>query len=169
MNRAICYLRENEDYARRKEKITGIIYFDQLKNGGPTKITGFIIGLSPGKHGFHIHKYGNLTRDFKELGPHFNPHKCDHGGLNSPIRHIGDLGNLESTCKDTAIEINIESNVITLIGENSILGRSVCIKEEEDDLGCTNNPSSKLNGNCATRICAGVIGINNNQLYARYS
>lgn len=41
---------------------------------GTVRITGRITGLSPGKHGFHVHKYGDIfSRGCYSTGPHYNP------------------------------------------------------------------------------------------------
>lgn len=62
-----------------------------------TKITGTFTGLTPGnKHGFHIHQYGNLLKGCATAGPHYNPHKQTHGGPESVVRHVGDLGNVQA-------------------------------------------------------------------------
>ena len=68
MNKAICVLTNTID------KIKGTIEFEEMKNGN-ILITVNITGLKPGKHGFHIHKTGNLTDNCKSLCSHFNPKK----------------------------------------------------------------------------------------------
>ena len=45
-----------------QNKLSGYVTFIQDSPGGPLKINGNISNLSPGKHGFHVHKYGNLLK-----------------------------------------------------------------------------------------------------------
>ena len=44
-----------------------------------TKITGNIVGLSEGKHGFHVHEFGNTENGCKSFGGHYNPFAIKHG------------------------------------------------------------------------------------------
>jgi len=48
-------------------------------------------------------------------------------------RHVGDMGNIESDGK--LAEIDYVDKVITLVGEHSIIGRTVVVHADEDDLG----------------------------------
>ena len=80
--------------AENKNNITGKIYFSQIKS--KLKINYEIYGLTDGKHGFHIHEYGDLTDGCNSACVHFNPFNKKHGGHNSRERHAGDLGNLIS-------------------------------------------------------------------------
>ena len=124
-----------------------------------SRVYGKIRGLSPGLHGFHIHTYGDLSNGCDSAGPHFNPTEEDHGSLTSSIRHVGDFGNLESVSllKDVLFDFMVPN--LSLIGPYSIIGRSVIIHADPDDLGKTTHPLSKTTGNSGARIVCGVIGL----------
>ena len=148
---AICVIHNNKD------NITGVIKFFQ-KNKKVT-IEYDIKGLKDGKHGFHIHEYGDLTDGCMSSCAHFNPYKCNHGGISSKERHVGDLGNIISkkglakgVLKDKMISLNLKSKCC-------IVGRCVVIHEDEDDLGLGGDNESLKTGNAGKRLCCGVIGL----------
>ena len=61
----------------------------------PVKINVHVKGLTPGKHGVHVHELGNLLKtDCSECKGHWNPYNRTHGGLNDINSHAGDLGNI---------------------------------------------------------------------------
>ena len=43
-----------------------------------------------------MHQWGNLSKGCVTAGPHYNPYKLTHGGPTETVRHVGDLGNVES-------------------------------------------------------------------------
>jgi Cu-Zn family superoxide dismutase len=47
---------------------------------------------------------------------------------------------------------------ISLFGENSIIGRSVVVRGQEDDLGRSAHPDSQVTGNSGAAVASGVIG-----------
>lgn len=132
--------------------ITGVIRFVRLKKG--VRVTGEIYGLTPGKHGFHIHEKGLCDRpDFTSAGPHFNPGGHKHGSTHSEQRHVGDFGNIIADDYGVA-KFSFIDYSISFKGDNSIIGRSAMIHEKEDDL--KTDPS----GNSGSRIGCGVIQLN---------
>ncbi len=92
----------------------------------PVKITGEIKGLPEGKHGFHVHQFGDQTDGCTSAGPHFNPFGKDHGAPGDEVRHAGDLGNVISNSSRVA-KIDMEDKLITLTGANSIIGRCLVV------------------------------------------
>lgn len=148
---AICVIHDN------KENIRGIIKFTEKNK--KIKIEYEINGLKDGKHGFHIHQYGDLTDGCMSSCAHFNPFNCNHGGLKSKERHVGDLGNIIS--KNNVAKGIINDNLISLNMKSKccIIGRCIVIHEDEDDLGQGVNDESLVTGNAGKRLCCGVIGL----------
>ena len=125
----------------------------------PVKINGHVSGLKPGKHGFHIHAYGDLRKtDCMKCGGHWNPSNHVHGGLNEVYSHAGDLGNIIANEKGVA-KFHMKTSKITLYGKYSIFGRSIVVHKDEDDLGKGNNEESLITGNAGARLDCAVIGI----------
>ena len=135
----------------------GVVYFTQASADSKVNIKGTFKGLSPGKHGFHIHQFGNLSEGCKTAGPHYNPHGKTHGGPTDEERHVGDMGNVEAVEDDTAT-FELDDHLISLFGEFSVLGRAVVLHADEDDLGKGGVELSKTTGNAGARIACGVIG-----------
>jgi Cu-Zn family superoxide dismutase len=153
MVKAVCVLG-----AGTSKDITGTITFTQEKAGDITVVKGEIKGLTPGKHGFHIHEFGDYTNGCVSAGAHFNPNQKNHGGPTDVERHAGDLGNIVAGGDGVAV-IDVKDAQIPLIGENSVIGRSVVVHEKEDDLGKGGNEESLKTGNAGPRLACGVIGV----------
>ena len=143
---AICVLEHNES-------VKGTILLKQA-GSGPTLVVGKITGLTPGKHGLHIHEFGDLSQGCDSAGGHFNPDNVDHGDLSNG--HVGDLGNIVADENGIA-NIGIAADRITLRGERSVVGRSIVIHSNEDDLGRGGNDESLKTGNAGDRLACGVI------------
>lgn len=124
----------------------------------PVEVSGEISGLSPGLHGFHVHEFGDNTNGCISAGAHFNPHNKDHGGPEHAIRHIGDLGNITADASGVA-KINIRDKMISLQGAFSVIGRTVVVHADPDDLGLGGHELSKTTGNAGARLACGVIGL----------
>ena len=91
-------------------------------------------------------------------GPHFNPFGKTHGGPDSKIRHVGDLGNVKSD-DDGNGKYEIHDHQVSLFGANSVIGRSCVLHRMTDDLGQGGNEESLKTGNAGARIACGVIGL----------
>lgn len=93
-----------------------------------------VSGLTPGKHGIHIHEKTIEGYDFQSAGGHFNPDAKKHGLSNAEGHHVGDLRNLEvGTDGKAEAEIPIQGGTLAKNDPFSLLGRSVVIHEKEDD------------------------------------
>eukprot|EP01038_Epipyxis_sp_PR26KG_P015821 gene15821-21430_t len=140
------------------EGIFGTLTLHQAQEEAPTSIDGVIKGLAPGKHAFHIHVYGDFSEGFVTAGGIFNPFGRNHGSPDDEERMVGDLGNIEADETGTA-NVNIEDRLVKLIGPHSIIGRSIVIKSNPDDLGRGGTEYSLSTGNSGQRIAGGVVGI----------
>ena len=135
--------------------IKGILYLTQTKTG--VVIKGTINGLAPGKHGFHIHQYGDMTDGCQSMGTHYNYHNLYHGNLTDTCKHMGDLGNI--TADNTGkCYVHVKTE-LSLNGLYSIVGRSMVVHEKEDDLGRGGNEESKKTGNSGNRLLCGIIAV----------
>lgn len=133
--------------------ILGTVTFVQTSEG--VDVTADIEGLEAGKHGFHIHQFGDCTaEDQTSAGGHYNPYDTEHGAPTDSLRHMGDMGNLPVN-EEGIGSLDYVDNVIELNGPNSIIGRAVIIHGGADDF--TSQPS----GAAGPRLACGVIGIAN--------
>mmetsp|Transcript_17973 Transcript_17973/g.12909 ORF Transcript_17973/g.12909 Transcript_17973/m.12909 type:complete len:87 (+) Transcript_17973:347-607(+) len=80
-----------------------------------------------------------------------------HGGPDDEIRHVGDLGNVESDADGNGKYERFD-RLVQLYGPFSVAGRSCVLHKGTDDLGRGNNPESLITGNAGARIACGVIG-----------
>ncbi len=116
-------------------------------------ITGKVTGLTPGKHGFHIHEFGDLSSaDGTAAGGHYNPDGHMHGGPDSKESHAGDLGNLTAD-KDGVAVVDVKTNVAL----HFIVGRAFVVHAKEDDL------KTQPTGDAGGRVALGLIGIANDK------
>ncbi|CAH1405947.1 unnamed protein product [Nezara viridula] len=136
-------------------EVSGRITFTQPQ-GGPVIYTGNVTGLSEGLHGFHIHEFGDVSKDCKSVGAHFNPGYTHHGGPADPYRHIGDLGNIKANAEGLA-QVHDSDHLISLHGHNSIIGRSLVISANKDDYGRGGDKESLRTGNSGDTVACGAI------------
>ncbi|GAA5510954.1 superoxide dismutase family protein [Novipirellula caenicola] len=130
-------------------KVKGAVSFTQ--QGDVVQVRGEVTGLTPGKHGFHIHEHGDLSdkETGKSAGGHFNPTDQPHGKMTDQKRHVGDLGNIEANEEGIAL-IEIDDSVISLSGEHSIVGRALVIHAGEDKF-------TQPSGDAGDRVAFGKI------------
>ena len=137
--------------AKSGSNVTGYVTFREMD--GTVRVTATVNGLSPGKHGFHIHENGDCSApDASSAGGHFAPHGNPHGspeGARSR-HHAGDLGNLVADGTGKA-SMDEQFDFLHLSGEDSIVGKAVVIHGKADDL--TSQPS----GAAGARVACGVI------------
>lgn len=146
VDKAICVL-----YATEGSTVSGEVVFTQTGSG--IHVSANIQGLSEGKHGFHIHEYGDCSAaDGTSAGGHFNPQENQHGAPADENRHIGDLGNLVAG-PDGVATLDYTDSKLTFSGVNSIIGRGIIVHAAEDDL------ISQPTGNAGARVACGVIGV----------
>ncbi|KAF9029121.1 hypothetical protein BDZ89DRAFT_1133208 [Hymenopellis radicata] len=138
--------------------VTGNVVFEQAAPGAPVSITADISGLDPSSlRGWHIHQAGNLTDGCTSASTHFNPYGQNHGAPTDHVRHVGDLGNIQSDQYGHASFVQWD-DVISLEGERNIVGRAIVVHASTDDLGKGGNDESLKTGNAGARSACGVIG-----------
>ncbi|XP_041066822.1 superoxide dismutase [Cu-Zn]-like [Carcharodon carcharias] len=150
VTKAICVL-------KGPGSVTGTIRL-KAEGGHSTSVAGEISGLTPGKHGFHVHTFGDISKGCGSTGSHYNPCNETHGAPQDKKRHVGDLGNIEADENGTA-RVEMVDRLLRLAGKYSIIGRTMVVNEKEDDLGKGGNKESLESGNHGAGVAWGIIGI----------
>jgi Cu-Zn family superoxide dismutase len=131
--------------------VTGTVTF--TASADSVRVVADISGLTPGKHGFHIHEFGDCSSaDGKSAGGHFNPTNHQHGAPDSADRHEGDLGNIDADASGK-VHLDITDRVLKMTGAESIIGHAVIVHEKADDL------KTQPTGDAGGRLACGVIGV----------
>ncbi|GAC1550327.1 MAG: superoxide dismutase family protein [Vulcanimicrobiaceae bacterium] len=120
-------------------------------------------GLTPGKHGMHVHETGscNALRDaagnatpFGAAGGHFDPADSKHHLGPSGMGHAGDLPNLAATDAGHARTTFYTDRLsVTTGAPNNIVGRAIVVHANEDNY--TDEPPL---GGSGGRVECGEIG-----------
>ena len=135
-------------YPTRGHQVRGMIEFTETQSG--VRIKGLVRGLEPGKHGFHIHEFGDLrSPDGTAAGGHFDPAGHKHGAPGDEEHHYGDLGNITADDEGVA-NIDMTADWMKL---HFILGRGLVVHAGPDDL------QSQPSGDAGDRVALGVIGV----------
>jgi Cu-Zn family superoxide dismutase len=140
--------------------IKGTVIFQLVDNA--LSVSGVISGLANNsQHGMHVHTFGDVRDSDGALntGMHFLFPGQIHGLVSNPLRHTGDLGNINADSNGVAVfNILVPQDMapdvaLTLIAKGgSAIGRSIILHALLDD-GVT-----QPTGASGARIGQGVIG-----------
>jgi Cu-Zn family superoxide dismutase len=125
---------------------------------GDLTVTVEASGLTPGKHGLHVHTTGSCIGPDLTAGGHFNPLSRRHGLQTSEGAHAGDLPNLvvgadgRGRFSMTVASMKLSAGVLSLMDPD---GSAIVIHAAEDD-GITD-----ATGNSGARIACGIVVIGN--------
>jgi Cu-Zn family superoxide dismutase len=132
-------------------KVSGTVTFTPVADG--VQVHAEITGLTAGKHGFHVHEFGDCSAaDLSSAGGHFNPTGQPHAGPEAAERHEGDMGNVEADALGNAKLDYVDHQISLSNDDKSVIGRSVVVHAKPDDL------KSQPSGDSGARIACGVIG-----------
>jgi Cu-Zn family superoxide dismutase len=146
----------------KQSDIHGEVVATYDEDQGGTIINATFTKLPSGKHGFHIHKAGDLRGEgCKGACEHWHkgPGKGVHGprprvGSNQE-RHTGDLGNVEIRPGSTVARYTY---FLEGVKPSELWGRAMIVHEGEDDLGKGGYEDSKITGHSGARIGCGIFG-----------
>ncbi|XP_067896645.1 superoxide dismutase [Cu-Zn]-like isoform X2 [Heterodontus francisci] len=154
-----CFMRGDQAEQVSESSVHGMVTFEWDETE-EVLIKGTIEGLKPGKHGLYVCALGNITDGYTSSGVHYNPCEKKHGGPEDTERHVGDLGNIEAN-DDGVANFEMHDRLLRLAGNYSIIGRTLVVTENEDDLGKAENDDSTVTGNVGKGLAWGIIGIAN--------
>ena len=117
-----------------------------------------VTGLTPGKHGVHLHAVGKCEPDFGAAGGHFDPGPASNTDpdANHPF-HMGDVPNLEVGADGKGAMKIVTTRVTLSDGPLSVFdadGTAIIIHGNEDK-GTTGAPKSGVSG--GPRVACGVL------------
>ena len=143
-------------YPSEGNKVSGTVTFTEVADGVQVEVE--IAGLTPGKHGFHVHEFGDCSAaDASSAGAHFNPTNQPHAAPDAEARHVGDMGNIEANASGAAKSNYLDHNISLANDQRSVIGRSVVIHAKADDF------KSQPAGDSGARVACGVIGLAKSQ------
>ena len=140
--------------------IAGTAQFAERAMGSGTmvEITVNVSGLTPGKHGVHLHAIGKCEPDFTAAGGHFDPGPAGNTDpdANHPF-HMGDIPNLEvgangqGQMKITTTRVSLSAGPLSLFDADG----TAIIVHGNPDQGTTGEPKSGVSG--GPRVACGVV------------
>ena len=121
----------------KTDKIEGEVVVSEYRDG--VKVKAHFTKLPSGKHGFHIHKAGDLRGEgCQGLCEHYDIGSNAHGGT---PEHGGE-----------------REYYIKGISPQDLWGRSIIVHDDEDDLGEGPFEDSKVTGHSGARIGCAIFG-----------
>lgn len=126
--------------------------------GKIVEVTLTVTGLTPGKHGVHLHAVGKCEPDFTAAGGHFDPGPASNTDpdANHPF-HMGDIPNLEvgpdgkGTMKIMTTRVTLSDGPLSVFDAD---GTAIIVHGNEDK-GTTGEPKSGVSG--GPRVACGVL------------
>jgi Cu-Zn family superoxide dismutase len=117
-----------------------------------------LTGLTPGKHGVHLHAVGKCEPEFTAAGGHFDPGPASNTDpdANHPF-HMGDIPNIEAGADGKAAMKAMTTRVTLSDGPLSVFdtdGTAIIIHGNEDQM-ITGAPKSGVSG--GPRVACGVL------------
>lgn len=143
---AVAEIKPTEGYEAKGE-----VTFTPNEDNTQMNIHIVLSGLTPGKHGLHIHQIGDCSaNDASSAGDHLNPYNTRHGSPQDPTHHVGDLGNIEADA-NSRVDTTITVAELAFSGPASVLQKAVIVHADEDDL--RSDPA----GNSGDRVGCGIV------------
>lgn len=141
-------------WAKSGAQVGGTALFTE--EGGKVTVLVTLQNASPGEHGVHIHEFGDCSDpEAKSAGGHYNPIGAPHGGPSAERHHPGDFGNILIGVDGRGeLKLEVPADLISVKeGPRSIIGKSVVIDADKDDL------TPQTTGNAGGRVGCGTIAL----------
>jgi len=140
--------------------ISGTAEFTEHEQAGSimVELALNVTGLTPGKHGVHLHAVGRCEPDFAAAGGHFDPGPASNTDpdANHPF-HMGDIPNIlvgadgQGFMKVMTTRVTLSAGPLSVFDED---GTAIIIHGNEDK-GTTGAPKSGVSG--GPRVACGVL------------
>src|SRR5262245_21872335 len=117
-----------EMHGTQGNDVSGKVTFTKVPGGVLVKAE--LTGLTPGKHGFHVHEKGDCSApDAASAGGHFNTAGTKHGAREHMSAHTGDMGNIDVDETGKGHDEYVDTK-IKLEGDSSVVGKAVIVHEK---------------------------------------